>query len=647
MCGIAGIFSLSGKPIQNAEERIQRMTMMLKHRGPDNQAVYVSNDRIVALGNTRLAIVDPACELKQPLSTSDNQLVLSFNGEIYNYVDLRKELEQKGIGFRSRMDTEVLLEGLRLEGEDFLQQLDGMWVFAYYNTEQRRLLISRDLMGERHLFYRKTKDFLIFASEVAPILADSNDSFNLDFESFIVSLQYFAAPPGRSMVEGVSRLLPGHNLTAKIGGELNFSRYRRLHPEKWFDFFKKDSSLETGIEIFEEVFHRSCKKRVPLEVPYMCTLSGGIDSALSSTYTSDCGRKRINTVYGQSADLTNLQKADELDERSASIFTAGKLNSNHSTIFLNTEDIIPVITHLVENSFDGLYDSGTASYEMMAAYTHEQNTKVIIITEGPDEVLGGYPKDLNAYKMDLRRSQHPILYQLLKQISSYNKGRQFLKKFGRKDLIVNPLTSYDPFRFQPINQSWGPDFMSQFLPWEQIDSSSNYYGGLDSVYNDIIPELDYAQKRALSYASFSLPDMFNLRIDKAYMKRSVEARLPYQAIDMIELMIAMPTAFRFNGGTTTKYIMREIVNKRIGPEIAYRSKYGFGETIWNIPKVMSAMNYADVIRESLIFESFPFKKGTRGFVLNPKNEDALWPFFVLAKTCERLRNREYKNYNSK
>ena len=647
MCGIAGIFSLSGKPIQNAEERIQRMTMMLKHRGPDNQDIYVSNDRIVALGNTRLAIVDPACELKQPLTTSDNQLVLSFNGEIYNYVDLRKELEQKGIGFRSRMDTEVLLEGLRLEGEAFLQQLDGMWAFAYYNTEQRRLLISRDLMGERHLFYRKTKDFLIFASEVAPILADSNDSFNLDFESFIVSLQYFAAPPGRSMVEGVSRLLPGHNLTAKIGGKLNLSRYRRLHPEKWFDFFRKDSSLETGIKIFEEVFHRSCKKRVPLEVPYMCTLSGGIDSALSTTYTSDCGRKRINTVYGQSADLINLQKADELDERSASIFTAGKLNSNHSTIFLNTEDIIPVITHLVENSFDGLYDSGTASYEMMAAYTHEQNTKVIIITEGPDEVLGGYPKDLNAYKMDLRRSQHPIRYQLLKQISSYIKGRQFLKKFGRKDLIVNPLTSYDPFRFQPINQSWGPDFMSQFLPWEQIDSSSNYYGGLDSVYNDIIPELDYAQKRALSYASFSLPDMFNLRIDKAYMKRSVEARLPYQAIDMIELMIAMPTAFRFNGGTTTKYIMREIVNKRIGPEIAYRSKYGFGETIWNIPKVMSAMNYADVIRESSIFESFPFKKGTREFVLNPKNEDALWPFFVLAKTCERLRNRKYKNYNSK
>jgi asparagine synthase (glutamine-hydrolysing) len=647
MCGIAGIFSLSGKPIQNAEERIQRMTMMLKHRGPDNQAIYVSNDRIVALGNTRLAIVDPACELKQPLTTSDNQLVLSFNGEIYNYVDLRKELEQKGIGFRSRMDTEVLLEGLRLEGEAFLQQLDGMWAFAYYNTEQRRLLISRDLMGERHLFYRKTNDFLVFASEVAPILADSNDSFNLDFESFIVSLQYFAAPPGRSMVEGVSRLLPGHNLTAKTGEKLNLSRYRRLHPEKWFDFFKKDSSLETGIKIFEEVFHRSCKRRVPLEVPYMCTLSGGIDSALSTTYTSDCGRKRINTVYGQSADLINLQKADELDERSASIFTAGKLNSNHSTVFLNTEDIIPVITHLVENSFDGLYDSGTASYEMMAAYTHEQNTKVIIITEGPDEVLGGYPKDLNAYKMDLRRSQHPIRYQLLKQISSHIKGRKFLKKFGRKDLIVNPLTSDDPFRFQPINQSWGPDFMSQFLPWEQIDSSSNYYGGLDSVYNDIIPELDYAQKRALSYASFSLPDMFNLRIDKAYMKRSVEARLPYQAIDMIELMIAMPTAFRFNGGTTTKYIMREIVNKRIGPEIAYRSKYGFGETIWNIPKVMSAMNYADVIRESLIFESFPFKKGTREFVLNPKNEDALWPFFVLAKTCERLRNRKYKNYNSK
>src|SRR3990167_2453763 len=130
------------------------MNKLLHHRWPDSQGIYVSKDRTFALGNTRLAIVDPYNTTKQPLETEDGQCVLSFNGEIYNYLELRESLRGRGVRFRTKMDTEVFLEGLRLDGEAILDKCDGMWACAYYDTKTKKLLLSRDLMGERHLFYR-------------------------------------------------------------------------------------------------------------------------------------------------------------------------------------------------------------------------------------------------------------------------------------------------------------------------------------------------------------------------------------------------------------------------------------------------------------------------------------------------------------
>jgi asparagine synthase (glutamine-hydrolysing) len=645
MCGITGIFSLSGRPIQNAEERIRRMTMMLKHRGPDNQGFYVSNDRIVALGNTRLAIVDPACELKQPLTTFDNKLVLSFNGEIYNYVDLRKQLEQRGIRFRSRMDTEVLLEGLRLEAEDFLKKLDGMWAFALYDSDNRRLILSRDILGERHIFYHVQNEELVFASEVKPLLVDAESIFDIDFESFIISLQYFSAPPGRSMIKGIYRMLPGHNIKAEIGKGIDIYRYRRLHPEKWFDFFNSKPTIEKVMETFEETFHRACRKRLPLDVDYMTTLSGGLDSTLICLYASDFGKNKIRTVYGQSAGKPARNLDEVLDELEASNFTAKKLNTLHSHIFLNSDEVIPVLTRLSENAFEGMFDSAVASFEMLAWHTREKNLKVILISDGPDDLLG-YPKDLNGYKLDNMRANDPVKFEILRLISMTKAGRYLLKRIGLIKSVISPLTSYNPFIFSPLHKSWGLDTIDKILTNEQIINSSRYYGTVSPDYSDIIPYLDYAQMRALSYATLSLPDMFNLRSDKAFMRASIEVRLPYQAPEMAELMIAMPTEYRFNNGNTTKYVMRKLVDRNIGSEIAYRSKHGFSAPLWCSSNVYKAMKYDEIVKECSAFNEYPFKEGIKNTILKPQNQDMLWPFYVFAKTYDQLKNRKYINDNA-
>lgn len=643
MCGIAGIFSLNGGPIRDAQSRISRMTAMLKHRGPDSQGIYVSQDGFLALGNTRLAIVDPLCPLKQPLETSDGKGVLSFNGEIYNYLDIKESLKQRGVFFETKMDTEVLLEGLRLEGEGLLNRLDGMWAFAYYDLAKRRLLLSRDILGERHIFYRidKIKGELIFASEVKPILADAAQTFDIDFESLIASLRFFSAPPGRTLVKGIERLRPGHNISVYAGGDLKIYRYRRLHPEKWFDFFHKDPSLDDVIDLFEDTFHRACKRRLPLDVPFISTLSGGLDSSLVCVFASDLGTKRINTLYAESSGDPAGAGGRETEEYKASKFVSEKFSTYHKHIYMNTDECIPVLHSLAENGFDGTIDDGTASFEMLACHVRKEGLKVIMVCDGPDEFLGGYPIDQRAYFRDDIFLKKPWLYHGLRFISSTDGGRNILRSFGMDNYIVSPFTSYNPFRFRPIHESFGPEVLLKILPRELIIPTSEYYGVVDPVYKDILPELDYSQMRALAYTSSSLPDHFNLRTDKAFLHASVESRLPYQAPEMVELLLAMPAHLRFNEGKTTKYLMRKIVERRIDPRIAYRPKRGFSAPLFRSPNVYKRMNFEEVIRTTPLFNDFPFRRGTRESILKPEYKKLLWPFFVLAKTYDCLRRGVY------
>ena len=643
MCGIAGIFNIRGQPVANARERILQMTKMLTHRGPDSQDIYCSPDNGCALGYTRLAIVDPTNITKQPLETSDGKAVLSFNGEIYNYLEVRERLEKKGVHFKTRMDTEVLLEGLYREGEQFLDALDGMWAFAYYDVPHRRLFLSRDLMGERHIFYRLDKERceFIFASEVAPILADGEQSFVFDQEAVVTALRFFAAPPGRTLLKGIQRMHAGHSIRLEAGSPMNEYRYRKLHPEKWFDFFSRTPSLDAVIEQFETMFHKACVRRIPLDVPFASTLSGGLDSTLICAFASDLGKRRITTLYGESSDALRQQRIDELDEYSASKFTSAKFNTNHLYIKMNDEGCVPVLQHIAENGFDGSIDPGIAPFEMLARHTRANDRKVILISDGPDEFLGGYPVDRRAYTMDCLKAAHPLRHHALRMLSKTSAGTRALQMLGYGQFRVSPFTSYHPFRFIPVHESTSGEALRNVVPEEYVQATSRHYGTIDPVYREILPYLDYTQMRALSYASQSLPDHFNLRTDKAFLHASVECRLPYQAPEMAEFLIAMPARFRFGDGRETKHLLRKIVERRVGPEIAHRSKYGFSVPLLHTPIVRDAMRLEETLRSTSLFDAVPFREGAREFILRNGNEKLRWPFFVLAKTYDRLRSGNF------
>lgn len=640
MCGIAGIISLSGAPVVDGEQRVRRMIAMLRHRGPDSDGVYVAPDGTCALGYARLAISDPTDATPQPLRTAGGQAVISFNGEIYNDLEVRGQLERDGVRFRTRMDTEVLLEGLQRHGEDFLHQLDGMWAFAYYDARERRLLLSRDTMGERHCFFRIDRDVgeLLFASEVAPILAVCRGSVEVDFPSLVSSITYAAAPPGKTLIRGVERLLPGEHLVVAADGRIERTRHRRLHPERWLDFFASQPSLDRVIERFGEIFQRSCARRLPRDVPYVSTLSGGIDSTLICAFASDFGQRPLTTLYGESSEDFRQQRPDELDETTASATTARQFHTTHLTTTLYAPECVPLIERFAAHGFDGSIDVGTLSFEMLARRVREADRKVILISDGPDELVGGYPSDQRLYAIDRFRSTHPVAFEILRRWSSVRGGARLLRAVGQARLTISSDVRYAPFRSVPVHRSVAVE--------ELIDrahcTTPSKYGAVDPIYDAIVPHFAPDQLRALAYASRSLPDHFNLRTDKGFLHQSVECRLPYQAPEMVEFLIAMPGALRFGGrGETTKFLLREIVARRVNPAIAYRSKYGFSVPLLRHRAVRDALRMEEVLRASPIFDDFPFLPGAREFVLRPEQQKFRWPCYVLAQTYDRIQRKQF------
>lgn len=643
MCGLVGIFAFGGKPVANAEMRIRRMTEMLRHRGPDAEGIWVSPDGLCALGNTRLAITDPEAPIELPARSRDGSAVLTFNGEIYDYQEQRAALEARGIAFRYRTDTEVLLEGLRLDGEKFLDRLDGMWAFGYYDIDQRKLLLGRDIMGERHVFYWIRDGELIFASEPLPILADGEATTEIDFDAVVCALLYHAPPPGRTLVRGLKRMRPGHLLRAASGEAPSEVRCQRLHPERWFDFFQSEPSEDAVIEAFESNLRSSSLRRLPPDVPFISTLSGGLDSTLICVFASEFGQRKIRTLFGQSADEPARNRKDELDEYAASLVTSGKLGTEHVHIMMNNDDSIPVLRDLSRNSFDGLLDSGVAPFGMLARQVRRDATKVMLISDGPDELAGGYPTDQRAAQLDACRDTQPLRYGLMSALSASRFSRRVLRRLGANDWVVPPEHSYAPFHFEPRHQLASHDYLCRLLTSSQMASVWNCYGADDAAYADILPALDWTQRHALSYAAFSLPDMFNLRTDKGFLAVAVECRLPFQAPGMAEFMIALPGRWRFGPKLdTTKYLMRRIVERRIGSEVAWRSKHGFSAPLYGTPKVRDALAFEDTLRATSLFRDLPFKPGTESLVLDSRFRKFRWPFFALAHTYERMRKADYR-----
>ncbi len=629
MCGISGIYSLSNNPIKNLKSRLILMTDLLHHRGPDQKGIYTSKNNTFGFSNNRLSIVSPNEKIVLPF-TKDKKNYLSFNGEIYNYLEIQKKLKKSKIKFIGKTDTEVLYEFLKKYGSKNLKKLNGMWSFAYYNSFSHELILSRDLMGERHLFYAIQKDELIFSSEVNPILAVMDKKkIELDFNSIISSWKYNSCKPGKTLINKIQRLTAGSNLKI-INRKVTMLENSKFEIKKWNKFFQNKPSENQVFNKFEKIFSTEVKLRIPREVSFFSTLSGGIDSTVLSMFLSK--EIKFNAIFGVSK--YQEKKIDKYSELDLSKLVAKNLGIKHHLVYLNKSNAIKNLKFFSSNSFDGCIDAGNSNFSGLAEYIKKRKSKVAFLADGPDELLGGYNVDIEANRMD-----NYLKKKSLKSLSLKEK-KNIIRKFNIKKNKDFEL-SFKPF-YSRVNHSVCSNvFLKKIIKNYNFDLIRSY-GSLNSQYKNLERKLDFSQLRALIYATKTLPDMFNLRIDKAFMKNTVEARLPFQAVKVVEFFLAMPKSYRFGkDGLDGKYFLRRYIQKRapkkISQIICNRPKIGMGDYLWLNKHVYNKIEFDKTIKETNIFNKFPFKKNIKKILLNKNTHSGnKWAAYNFIKMTEKL-----------
>ena len=610
------------------------MLTLLRHRGPDSEGVLVSSDGRAAFANTRLAIVDVHTAFEVPMRNGQGAM-LTFNGEVYNYADERQRLAGHGVRFRTQSDTEVLLEGLHVEGAAFLDRLDGFWSFAFHDGRGGALL-ARDLMGERQLYYRVEGDELMFASEVNPILAElDNPAFDAD--AVIAAFRYRSAPPDRSLIAGVRRLRAGHLIEIAPDGRMQERRYARLRPERWTEFFAARPSLEQVCDVYEEQVSAACRSRIPAEVGYLATLSGGLDSTLVNLYASDFGRRPIRSLYGESAPA-GAQVPGHPTEADASRFTAKRLGSQHTFLDMRVGATADTAAEVAENSFDGILCEGSIGFQLLAQETARQGARVLILSDGPDEMLGGYPKDYNALHIDETLPEGQKAEARAAIATGTTPAQPPLAPI---EFVNWTYLHARPFSFRPIHGGTPEDHLAALFDLAAAARSAAAYGRLDSESEATAAPLGLAQRMSLSYSLHSLPGYFNCRSDRAIMRESIESRLPLQAPALASLMLATPRAYRYGPNGEGKLVFRKLIERHLGPEIAWRPKLGFYAPPWQLPDVRDRLRIEATIRDSAAFDAEPFGRHARTFLLAPENARLRWFGYCVAKVHERLKRRDF------
>lgn len=559
MCGIAGKVNHSSIPVD--DDLIRRMCADLVHRGPDDEGYFL--DGPVALGMRRLSIIDVAGG-HQPICNEDGSIWLVINGEIYNFQTLRRDLESRGHRFSTSTDIEVVLHLYEEHGMEFVARLNGMFAFALWDMRHRLLILGRDRMGKKPLYYAMTGDGLVFASEIQPILEDRQVERSVDQVALQQYLKLWYIPGPRTIFERISRLPAAHLLVYQD---------RRIVLKRYWDVDFTRKLSQSDAEWEEQILallEESVRMRMVSDVPLGALLSGGIDSSSVVALMSRFSSQPVKTFSIGFED----QAYDELPYAR---LIADRLGTEHHEEIVRP-DAAEVLPKLVRHYGEPFGDESCIPTYYVSRLAH-QHVKVALGGDGGDENFGGYPrltqfaafKPLNSVKGLLREFlKNPSQASVAYPGTGGSRLRIFFEELEfRLDEIFNPMQRY----------------ANQWLVWKQAESEVLTREVTSNVTRqEVFEPLRKAWKKTAGWDALDrllylemmtyLPDDLQKKIDTASMACSLEVRAPFLDYRLVELAAKMPSSLKFKDGQT-KSTLRKAVKDLLPAEIAARSKWGF------------------------------------------------------------------------
>jgi asparagine synthase (glutamine-hydrolysing) len=561
MCGICGIVNSNpGQPVDR--DALTGMNEAMRHRGPDAQGIYINGH--LGLGHRRLAIIDLETG-QQPMANEDKSLWLVFNGEIYNFPDLRRQLVRTGHVFRTRSDAEVILHAYEEYGARCVERLNGMFAFAIWDQPRDQLFLARDRVGIKPLYYALLPEGFLFASELKSILAHPKLPRNLDLQALSQYLSYEYVPGPLTIFQGVKKLPPGHTLTLKGN---------RLFLDCYWDFTLDRSevgngkSLEVSLLELRQTLQEVVKLELIADVPVGVLLSGGLDSSTIAAMLPALKVPQIQTFSVGFEDPS-------FDESAYARLVAQRLGSKHHEVTLTSQAMLELVPRLGELLDEPLGDSSFIPTFLLSQFTR-QHVKVALGGDGGDELLGGYPTLpahlwMGLYQRflpaTLRDRLAPWLSDNLpvsfNNISFDFKVRRFLQgqnlpPYSRHQLWMGS--------FSPQQKTF---LLNAPLPISASENSDPTYQHWQAC-----PAQDLLNKVFYCDLKLYLEGDILVKVDRASMANSLEVRVPLLNPKMLDLSANLARDFKV-GWLTTKYLLRRAMKDLLPPDIIRRRKKGF------------------------------------------------------------------------
>lgn len=553
MCGISGIYLKDGASIDFSV--VEKMAESLNHRGPDYKGVYI--DGPVGLGHTRLSIIDLSAQGNQPMQSSDGRYTIVYNGEVYNFGEIRKILFAKGHRYCGHSDTEVVLHAFMEWGIEAFVRFEGMFAIAVWDNHEHRLHLARDRFGVKPLYYYDTAKEMIFGSEIKAILASGRVQSSISWTGLHEYMHYDTALNSNTLFAGIHKLLPGHLVTLDANG---------TKVEPYISFFRTgqaEDDLDTATDTVRDMLERAVKTHLVSDVPVGVFLSGGIDSSAITAFASQHYSGRLKTFS------VGFDFDEGVNELPLARIVAERFNTDHNEMHLSGGNLTDIIPRLVR-----CYDEPFGDPASIALYLLSEQVagdpKVILMGDGGDEIFAGYTR----YTL----GEYEKLKHLIALTSPFIPKKNI---WYRRFKTVNTIYHTEPSMRMALIMSgnnWSAPFSQVFTPWANslLDASDpfHFYRALYKKYK----HLDSVQRMLYTDCGIVLPDLYFKKVDRATMAHSIEARVPMVDTRMSAYVMSLPSSYKVKG-REKKYILRQALRDTLPAAILDHPKTGFSVPI--------------------------------------------------------------------
>ncbi|HMF56143.1 MAG TPA: asparagine synthase (glutamine-hydrolyzing) [Pyrinomonadaceae bacterium] len=577
MCGICGVWEYGATRGGVERSLIERMRDEMTHRGPDDSGELIFDDGRGGLGFRRLSIIDLTEAGHQPMHGCADDLWLVFNGEIYNHASLREGLEQRGHIYASRTDSETILHLYEERGLDFVHDIEGDYAIALWDSQRERLVLVRDRVGVKPLYFYQQRGRFIFASEIKAILQHPAVTADVDEESLYHYLTFMTTPAPRTLFSDIKKLPAGHMLVLCRDGEVNISRYWDALPP----------AEQASASVSEEEHHAeilrllrdSIKKRMMSDVPFGVFLSGGVDSSTNVALMAEQMSRPVETF------TVGFRDQEYLNELDSARKIAETFGTNHHEIIIDERDALRFLPDLVFHQDEPIADPVCVPLYYVSKLARDSGTIVVQVGEGADEIFSGYANYVHHLQLYERFWQHAEKIPLAMRHAASRVARPLLEATGKKRMmieLIRRLGADEPLFWGGVviyDEAMKPRALSPSMRarWQGRSSLEVVNSYLEHIERER-PNSDFLTRMIYLELKLRLPELLLMRVDKITMATSVEARVPFLDHHLVEYAMGLPRILKVEGASG-KHILKRALEQILPHDLLYSRKRGFGAPV--------------------------------------------------------------------